>query len=263
LLVAEDNALNQEVLEQMLLNAGAQVTLVDNGQLALTALQTSGATFDAVLMDIQMPVMDGYTVTKVIRETLGLTDLPIIALTAHARPQDREKSRLAGMSGHLVKPLDVQALLHAVAKVVGVRSARTHIATTQATTQATSLAQDFSLPGLNVAQALAMFGGSHERYGQLLKKFVAQHGNDVAVAGRYFSEGNAKGATLLMHDIGGVAGLLQAPALCRLASVAESAMLDGKTENLLALFDELQAAMDTVKASVQAFDALIRSSTCP
>ena len=143
LLVAEDNPLNREVIEEILLNVGAQVTLVGNGQLAVDALQTVGVHFDAVLMDVQMPVMDGYAATKVIRSTLGLLDLPILALTAHARPEDRETTRRAGMSGHLVKPLDVKELLDAVAKVVAER--------TPAPISTTSfLKADRILPGLNL-----------------------------------------------------------------------------------------------------------------
>lgn len=111
LLVAEDNALNQEVIEHILTQAGAQVVLASHGQAAVAALQVNGARFDAVLMDIQMPLMDGYAATHQIREVLGLVDLPIIAMTAHARPQDREKSRLAGMVGHLVMPFHAQDLL--------------------------------------------------------------------------------------------------------------------------------------------------------
>jgi CheY-like chemotaxis protein len=122
LLVAEDNALNQEVIEHILTHAGAQVVLVSDGQAAVAALQAPGARFDAVLMDIQMPVMDGYSATYQIREVLGLLDLPIIAMTAHARPQDREKSRLAGMVGHLVKPLLVEDLLNTLVLATGQRN---------------------------------------------------------------------------------------------------------------------------------------------
>ncbi len=122
LLVAEDNALNQEVIEHILTLAGAEVVLASDGQAAVTALQAPGAYFDAVLMDIQMPVMDGYTATYQIREVLGLLDLPIIAMTAHARPQDREKSRLAGMVGHLVKPLQVEDLLDILVHAAGPRT---------------------------------------------------------------------------------------------------------------------------------------------
>jgi CheY-like chemotaxis protein len=247
LLVAEDNALNQEVIEQILINAGAQVSLVGNGQLAVEALQATGVHFDAVLMDVQMPVMDGYAATKVIRDTLGLKDLPIIALTAHARPQDRETSRLSGMSGHLVKPLDVEELHAIVAKLVGLRTASSQIAASE-TPRA-----DLNVPGLNLAEALKMFGGHHARYGQLLNKFVSHHGNDVVEARRQFSTGNLERPMSLLHDLSGVAGLLQAPELSRLAAAAESALLDGKTDNLLVLFDQLQAAMDTVSVSTQQF----------
>jgi signal transduction histidine kinase/DNA-binding response OmpR family regulator len=123
LLVAEDNALNQEVIEYLLTQAGAEVVLAADGQAAVAALQVPGARFDAVLMDIQMPVMDGYAATRQIREVLGLQDLPIIAMTAHARPQDHEKSRLAGMVGHLVKPLHVEDLLNILVRNAGQRPA--------------------------------------------------------------------------------------------------------------------------------------------
>jgi CheY-like chemotaxis protein len=249
LLVAEDNELNREVIEQLLISAGAQVTLVVNGQLAVDALRSSGVHFDAVLMDIQMPVMDGYTATQVIRETLGIKDLPIIALTAHARPQDREKSRLAGMTGHLVKPLDVLALFDVVTKAVGLRHQASPIAKTS------NPVADLTLPGLNLEAALKIFGGNHERYGQLLHKFMAQQGNHVVKARGHLKTGNTKEAIALMHDLSGVAGSLQAPDLSRLAAAAEAAMLDEKTENLPLLFDEVQGAMDTVKSSLEQLEA--------
>ncbi|HET6718679.1 MAG TPA: response regulator, partial [Rhodocyclaceae bacterium] len=110
LLVAEDNELNQQVIEQILSRAGAEVVIASNGLAAVEALRSSAAKFDAVLMDIQMPVMDGYAATRVIRDELGRAELPIIAVTAYAQTADREKSRAAGMSGHIVKPIDVDSL---------------------------------------------------------------------------------------------------------------------------------------------------------
>ena len=245
LLVAEDNALNQEVIEQILVNAGAQVVLVANGQAALEALQVPGVHFDAVLMDIQMPVMDGYTATGLIREKLGLADLPVIALTAHARPQDRERSHLSGMSGHLVKPLDVQHLLDIVAQAVGVRFA---VKTQPPVSHPTA---NLSLSGLNLAAAVEAFGGDRERYLQLLHKFVAQQGNSVVEARHHFNTGDAASAIRLLHDLSGVAGFLQAKELARLASAAESAMLDRQTAHLPLLLDQLQAAMDALTTSLK------------
>ena len=250
-LVAEDNELNQEVIEQILISAGAQVTLVVNGQLAVEALEASDVHFDAVLMDVQMPVMDGYTATRQIRETLGLLDLPIIALTAHARPQDREKSRLAGMSGHLVKPLDVQALLDLVTHVVGLRSSK--LPTPKTSTHLV----DLLLPGLNFGEAVKAFGGNPVVYAGLLSKFMAMQSNDVVEARHRFSSGNSKGAISLLHDLSGVAGMLQALELSRLAATAESAMRDKNTDNVSGLLDELQASMDTIKASIDQLEAAL------
>ena len=249
LLVAEDNALNREVIEQVLLNAGAQVTLVCNGQLAVNALQASDAYFDAVLMDVQMPVMDGYTATRLIRGDLGLTDLPILALTAHARPQDQEASRLAGMSGHLVKPLDIAVMLNAVTALLAKRAPIPSLATVSSPGAA------LNLPGLNLVRALNVFGGDQERYGQLLNEFLVQHGTHVMLAHQHFEAGRKDDALGLLHDISGVAASLHVPELSRLAASVESAIRDKNTDKLQAQFDLLQVEMDLVIASVQQFRA--------
>jgi signal transduction histidine kinase/DNA-binding response OmpR family regulator len=250
-LVAEDNALNREVIEQVLLNAGAQVTLVCNGLLALDALQVSGAHFDAVLMDVQMPVMDGYTATRLIRGDLGLMDLPIFALTAHARPQDREASRLVGMSGHLVKPLEVPVMLDALAKLMALRAPPPSMATSSSPEDA------LHLPGLNLVQALKLFGGDRKIYGLLLNKFLVHHGTEVMLARQHLDAGRINETLDLLHNISGLAGSLQIPDLARLAASAESAMRNDEGDTLQALFDSLQLEMERVSASIQQFRAAL------
>ena len=111
-LVVEDNLVNQLVARELLVNMKAEVTIVENGQLAIDMLEKS--TFDVVLMDIQMPVMDGLTATKLIRENPKHTHLPIIAMTAHARKEDREKSLEAGMNLHMAKPVKYETLLTSI-----------------------------------------------------------------------------------------------------------------------------------------------------
>jgi CheY-like chemotaxis protein/HPt (histidine-containing phosphotransfer) domain-containing protein len=250
-LVAEDNALNREVIEQVLLNAGAQVTLVCNGQLALDALKVSGAHFDAVLMDVQMPVMDGYTATRLIRGDLGLMDLPIFALTAHARPQDRDASRSAGMSGHLVKPLEVPVMLDALAKLMALRAPPPSMATSSSPEDA------LHLPGLNLVQALKLFGGDRKIYGLLLNKFLVHHGTEVMLARQHLDAGRIDETLDLLHNISGLAGSLQIPELARLAASAESAMRNDEGDTLQALFDSLQLEMERVSASIQQFRAAL------
>ena len=110
LLLVEDNDVNQAVARQILTRAGAAVEIAGDGAQAVAILSDRGRSFDAVLMDIQMPGMDGYEATRVIRHQLGLTALPIIAMTANAMAGDRRKSMAAGMNAHIAKPIDVELL---------------------------------------------------------------------------------------------------------------------------------------------------------
>lgn len=114
-LVAEDNLVNQKVIETFLKRLGCEVTIVDNGALAVAAIEEN--TFDLVLMDIQMPEMDGLEATRIIREKLD-RKLPILALTAHAMEEDRAHSLTAGMDLHLTKPLSLQQLQEAIDSVI-------------------------------------------------------------------------------------------------------------------------------------------------
>lgn len=249
LLVAEDNLLNQEVVDQMLSRAGAEVVMVADGLAVLAALKRPGAHFDAVLMDIQMPLLDGYATTRRIHDELGLMDLPIIAVTAFARPEDREKSRLAGMTGHLVKPLDVDKLLAIVAGVSVPRPMERRRAVAPTRSGAMMLA------GLEMDSALKVFGGDQTKLGNILRKFIVKQGGDVAEARHLFSAGDPSGALRLVHDLRGVASFLHATELLQSTGDAESAMHEGRAEVLPALFDAIQVAMLTLEASLQQWDA--------
>jgi signal transduction histidine kinase/DNA-binding response OmpR family regulator len=123
LLVVEDNKINQLVAKGLLGQEGALVTLADNGQLGVEALRVSPDAFDAVLMDVQMPVMDGYQATHTARTELGLTALPIIAMTANAMASDREACLLAGMNDHVGKPFEIDHLVATLRRFVAPKEA--------------------------------------------------------------------------------------------------------------------------------------------
>jgi PAS domain S-box-containing protein len=111
ILVVEDNKINQMVAKGLLAQDGATVTLADNGELGVAAVAAALPAFDAVLMDVQMPVMDGYAATRAIRQELGLTALPIIAMTANAMASDRAACLAAGMNDHVGKPFELDHLV--------------------------------------------------------------------------------------------------------------------------------------------------------
>ena len=111
-LLVEDNLVNQLVAKELLMSMKAEVMIADNGQRALDSLEEH--TFDIVLMDIQMPIMDGLTATKEIRKQEKYQSLPIIAMTAHAREEDKQRSLAAGMNLHIAKPVTAQLLLMSI-----------------------------------------------------------------------------------------------------------------------------------------------------
>ena len=257
LLVAEDNELNQEVIEQILSGAGAKVVTVGDGMQAVAALRLDGAHFDAVLMDIQMPLMDGYTATRVIREELGLLSLPIIAVTAFAQPEDREKSRLAGMAGHLVKPLVVSALLD----LLDAQRQEDGACPLQKNAfEAPSLAPVIKLAGLDLEAALNAFGGHEQRYLAILRKFMDQHAGDVDEARRRVAVDDHPGAMSVLHGFSGIASFLQVNEVADLSRAAELALREGRFHELPLLFDALEVVLEVVKNSFHQFENLYGSA---
>ena len=121
-LVVEDNKINQMVAKGLLSKEGADITLADNGQLGVAAVAAAKPPFDVVLMDMQMPVMDGYVATSVLRQEMGLTTLPIIAMTANALVSDRAACLEAGMDEHIGKPFDLDHLVATMLRLTGRRS---------------------------------------------------------------------------------------------------------------------------------------------
>lgn len=121
ILLVEDNELNRDISETILTDAGANVTMAVNGEMAVEAFKASEpGKFDMILMDIMMPIMNGYEATRCIRslERIDAKEIPIIALTANAFTEDVEKAKKAGMNDHLAKPLDIQRMLALIAKYV-------------------------------------------------------------------------------------------------------------------------------------------------
>ena len=211
ILLVEDNSINQELACDLLHRAGIAVEVAADGREALAALERDR--FDAVLMDCQMPVMDGYETTRALRLRPGLQDLPVIAMTANAMAGDREKVLAAGMNDHVAKPFHVDELFATLARWV-------HPQTAQPSRQELE-----TLPGLDVRAGLQAVRGNEALYRRLLRMF---HQREVDFETR-FREARASGDTAAAircaHDLKSMAGTLGMPALHRTAGALEAALV--------------------------------------
>ena len=214
LLLVEDNPGNQQVTRELLELEGADVALAADGQQALTLLAQSRGrhAFDAVLMDVQMPVMDGTTATRLIRRQLGLT-LPIIAMTAGAMAAERQACLEAGMDEHVGKPFDPDTVVAVLRRRCGAAPAQERHSTGMLPP---ALLDDAGRAGIALAEALARMSGRVELFERTL---AALHEQDRHLA-QMLAEGG-KAATRGLHGYRGLAAMLGAERLAALAAEGE------------------------------------------
>jgi PAS domain S-box-containing protein len=259
ILVVEDNLINQQVAEELLNAEGALVSLAANGQLGVDAVAASQPAFDVVLMDIQMPVLDGYGATRKIREELGLTELPIVAMTANAMASDRLACLAAGMNEHVGKPFDMAHLVTVLLKMVGREAPPEGLAPAAlpygvpnaGASNATPLPLDSGdSPYLDVVSAVDRLSGLTSLYIDVLQDFIVSLDS---VEGD-FRQAAAQGqvATLLaqMHSLKGTAATLGAMPLSEHAARME-ARYRNPPQGLVPL-DDLPALLALVQASQRA-----------
>ncbi|WP_044874719.1 response regulator [Pseudomonas sp. LFM046] len=246
LLLVEDNALNRELALDLLNGAGITVSTANNGQEALDLLATD-QDFDGILMDCQMPVMDGYATTRAIRQQPGLATLPIIAMTANTMAGDRDQALAAGMNDHIAKPLHVDAMFSTLARWIKPRPGTTRGGPT-------GQGAPMGLPGIDEQAGLATCAGKADLYRRMLLKFRDGQ-RDFAeqfAAGRRDADPSAaqRGA----HTLRGTAATIGAMAVAEAAKQLETACREGAAE---ARIEELLAGVLFVLAPVIAgLDAL-------
>jgi signal transduction histidine kinase/CheY-like chemotaxis protein len=199
-LLAEDNEINQELAIELLQRVGMQVTVARDGRIALELLKAH--TFDVVLMDCQMPGMDGYEATRRIRQTPQWQGLPIIAMTANAMLGDREKALAAGMNDHVAKPIDVEDLYRVLARWARPETPDNAGAQTDDTLP--------DLPGLDVAAGRARTLGNDELYGRMLRMFADRERHFVADWREAHGRGDRDASGRMLHTLQSVAGTLGA-----------------------------------------------------
>ncbi len=236
LLLVEDNAINQQVASELLSAEGAAVTIAANGLLAVQRLREQPEDFDAVLMDMQMPEMDGLSATRVVRQELGLRALPIVAMTANASAADRQACLQAGMNDHVGKPFDLQQLIEVLLGQLGRRdrAAAAPVALAMPADCSEALRAAAQAAGVGLGAALARMGGLRDVYRRMLEAFVADlQPQWQALQGMEPAGDRAR----RLHTLKGVAATLGVDGLARELLAAERHELAPER-----LVDALQAA---------------------
>ena len=241
---------------ELLEGAGAWVKVTANGLEAVAVLSADADhPFDLVLMDLQMPEMDGYQATAKLRADPRWKEMPIIAMTAHATVEERERCLRAGMNDHIAKPIDPALLFQTVAKYYKRRADGKDVSI-ETRSDGTSGAIGVELPnvaGLDAQQGLARLGGNRKLYRKLLRQFVDEQRTVPDGIGSALAEGNLDLAQRLAHTLKGVAGNIGASAVHNTAGLVEKAMRDHAEPAALAeARAQLAAALQPLVSDLQA-----------
>jgi two-component system, sensor histidine kinase and response regulator len=232
LLLVEDNEMNQELALELLRGAGIDVVLANNGKEAIDILARDAA-FDGILMDCQMPVMDGYEATRAIRNTPTLRNLPIIAMSADAMAGDREKVLAVGMVDHIAKPINVENMFATISKWIQPRHSHSSPAAHPSKAPEAASHPFGDLPGINQRAGLAATGGNSVLYRRLLLKFRDSESAFDARFASAQSDPDPKAAERLAHTLKGTAGNIGALAVQAAAGELEAACRQGASEETL------------------------------
>jgi signal transduction histidine kinase/DNA-binding response OmpR family regulator len=249
ILIVDDTEINREVAIRIFAGEGAQVFLANDGREAVDWLSMHVGEVDIVLMDVQMPVLDGLGATRLIRSSPDLRDLPVIALTAGAFKAQEEAAKAAGMTGFLSKPFDVDVaialILRSVCPRTGAAGGMPPPAPGAPPVPLTP-DTDRDLPGLAVGRGLITWK-DEAVYRQYLRKFARDFGGSVVEMARMAPSE----AATLAHALRGAAGNLALPELTVLMAEADHTLRAG--EDATTLFPKLQAALDVVLASIRLY----------
>ena len=251
LLVAEDVPTNQLIMRDLLESLGATVEVADNGALALQLLENHRDEIDLILMDIQMPEMDGLQAARRIRAGQVRADIPIIALTAHAFEEERQRALAAGMNDFLTKPIEPPQLIAIIQRYRPARPAADEAAGAAAPTTAAAAATGIpDIPGIDVADGLRRMLNRQALYEKVLRDF---HVRFVGEAGRIrqaLAAGETEAAARQAHSLKGTGGMVGAKGVAERAALLEQAIKAGspEVEARLAQFEgELNQVLDGIK----------------
>jgi two-component system sensor histidine kinase/response regulator len=285
ILLTEDNDINQQIAIELLEGTGATVTVANNGREAVEILSNGPQPppFDVVLMDLQMPEMDGYQATAKLRSDARFAALPIIAMTAHATIEERQRCLASGMNDHISKPIDPSALFETVARyyrsapgtsasVPAMATSSDPVVKTAGIPMAESRADEMEIPtveGLDSAEGLLRVAANRKLYLKLLRQFSAQQSDAPVQITELLKVGDRPAAERKAHTVKGVAGNLGVKTVQLAAGELEKAIHNGadaaRLESLRQQFatvltpfvDRLRAALGEEPVSPAAPKAMV------
>ncbi len=227
ILLAEDNEINQQIAVELLEGVGAVVEVVDNGRQAVEKLMELAVPdyYDVFLTDLQMPEMDGYQATTRVRAESRFAKLPIIAMTAHATIEERQRCLEAGMNDHVAKPIDPEALFETIARYYRSRSAPTPSSPPTPEVTPVATPDDLpSVPGLDPADGVRRVAGNRKLYLKLLRQFTEQQADAPAKIAAQLEVEDFPSAERAAHTVKGIAANLAASGVQAAAGNLENAI---------------------------------------
>lgn len=265
-LLVEDNEFNQEVAIGLMEDIGLKVDVANNGQEALEMIAIKP--YRLVLMDIQMPIMDGLTATREIRKLEKFKDLPILAMTANAMQKDKDLSLAAGMNDHLAKPIDPDLLFAALLKWIAPASGDNTSVAIKQKKPSTEIQYDGEIPiihGLDYKLGLKRVLGKTARYLEMLEKYVVSQGKLIAELETAFVQHDMKSAERFAHTAKSLNGNIGAIQLQDIAGELETLFRDGADQEKLKhqyerFMSEQRLMIDAIKQSAPEIDAPGQSS---
>jgi len=242
-LLVEDNSINQQILLELLKQVGVATEMACDGQEAV-GLVASSPSFDAVLMDLQMPVMDGYEATRLIRQMKSAEELPIIAITAHAMAKDRERCLSSGMNGHISKPINPDKLYTTL--VQWVRFNGIENAVTETFSKSVDSTPDVMLPGIALDKVMPRLSGNSDLLRTILIDFRNQNLLTVSDLRQAVRNKECDRVLFMAHALKGVAANIGAESLAATARGFEDAVKERKSRVVAELIETLDLKMAEV-----------------
>lgn len=274
ILVAEDYKINQQIAIELLEISGFNVKVVNNGKEAVIEFCQSDTAYDAILMDIQMPEMDGFCAAQEIRKqeisSQSSMDpsprVPIIAMTAHAGMEDRNKCLEAGMDDHVSKPIRPKTLLETLVKWI---KPDAHRKIPSQTIQSKKKRYDGldclpdHLAGVDLAKGINQVGGNRGFFQKILLEFADNHSNAHDNLVNEIRLGNHEQATILAHSLTGLAKTLGADTLSRISGTIEEALKQSNFSELDPMLDRFKTALNQVMDAIETWKTTIDSNLGP